>query len=70
VFGQDSSGKLALTVSILVGGILLAQPPSAQILLDEASAAYRQGKPAEAAQILDTILTDHPGEPRLITSAP
>ena len=63
MFGEDSSGKLALTVSFFVGSILLAQPPSAKILLDEASAAYRQGKPAEAAQILGAILKDHPDEP-------
>jgi len=63
VFGEDFGGKLALTVSILFGSILLAQPPSAQTLLDEASSAYRQGKTAEAARILDTILKDHPGEP-------
>ena len=63
MFGKDPSGKLALTVSILFGSVLLAQPPPAQTLLDKASAAYRQGKTAEAARILDTILKDHPGEP-------
>jgi tetratricopeptide (TPR) repeat protein len=63
VFGEDSGGKLALTVSILVGSVLLAQPPSAQTSLDQASTAYRQGKTAEAAQILEAILKNHPSEP-------
>lgn len=63
MFGEDSGGKLALTVSILVASVLFAQPPSAQTLLDEASSAYRQGKTAEAARIIDTILKDHPSEP-------
>ncbi len=55
--------RLALTFSVLVGSVLIAQPPSAQTPLDDAAAAYRQGKTAEAVQILDTILKDRPSEP-------
>ena len=51
MFGEDSGGKLALTVSILVGSVLLAQPRSAQTSLDEASAAYQRGETINVAEL-------------------
>lgn len=50
---------------VLASGLLLASVLSAQTgnpALDEATAAYRQGKTAEAEQILETILKKQPDE--------
>lgn len=63
VFRDRFSHNLALTFSCLVGSVLLAQPPAVPTSLDEAAAAYTEGKTAEAARILETVLKADPTDP-------
>jgi len=56
----SSAGKLVLAFACI--GILLGQ----QATLDEAAAAFEQGRIAEAGQKLDSFLKDHPADLRAL----
>jgi Tfp pilus assembly protein PilF len=58
VLRKSSVHKLALTLAFLGGIVLSAQ----QAALDEAAAAFEQGKTTEARQKLEAVLKNHPNE--------
>jgi tetratricopeptide (TPR) repeat protein len=66
VLRKSFSSKLAFTLSFAAGVVLLAQQPAPQDTLDEAAAAFEQGKTAEASQELDAFLKKHPAELRAL----
>ena len=57
---MSSAGKLILALAWI--GILVGQKAA----LDEAAAAYEHGRTAEAGQMLDSILKDHPADLRAL----
>ena len=57
---MSSAGKLILALASI--GILAGQ----QAVLDDAAAAYEQGRAAEAGQMLDSFLKDHPADLRAL----
>ena len=58
MFFDGPARSLALVLSLLTVSSIRAQ----QTAIDEAAAAYQQGKAAEAEQKLDTVLRQHPDE--------
>ena len=60
MFRVTSAGKLIL--ALVWTGMLVGQ----DALLDEAAAAFEQGRAAEAGQKLDLFLTDHPADLRAL----
>lgn len=62
VLRKGSVAKLIFTASFLAGIVVSAQQPARETALDEAAAAYEQGKTAEAEQKIDWILKNHPGD--------
>jgi len=58
--------RLAAILLLLAGGAAFAQQPATQAALDEAAAAFEQGKAAEAGQKLESILRTHPTELRAL----
>ena len=59
---KGSVNKLAFTVCFFGGIVVFGQHTAPRPELDEAAAAYRQGKTAEAEQKIESILKSHPGE--------
>ena len=62
VLRRYSVNKLIFAASFLTGIVVLAQQPARQPALDEAAAAYEQGRAPEAEQKIDSILRNHPGD--------
>jgi len=54
--------RLTAVLLLLAGVRALAQQSATQLALDEAAAAFEQGKPAEAERKLESILKGHPTE--------
>ena len=64
-FANARLSRLA-AVLLLASSLGRAQQPTTQVALDEAAAAFEQGRPAEAGQKLESILKTHPTELRAL----
>ena len=62
VLRKGSVTKLIFAASLLAANVVSSQQPARRAELDEAAAAYEQGRTAEAEQKIDSILKNHPGD--------
>jgi tetratricopeptide (TPR) repeat protein len=69
VTGKTWVGEAALALSFLTGVLLFGQQPGPDLVLDEAAAAFEQGKTDEAVQKLRPILEKHPSNLRALLLA-